>query len=274
MSKVKIRCPSCHKIGEIDINEDQIRGGNTLRGIISITLGKNQICNHTLVAYLDLNLALRDCLSMDFQIEIPDIRLKEDFKDKKPKIIEDDDIFLIKQNIIPQLLCFILHGCFLKEKILFIVENDVLTQLINQFLKFIFEDSFVIDVSVISEYEYLKNRKKYENYLIFNETKIIRDKEKVFEKKEKNLKIENNIVHNFYQEIDLKYSLILLRNEIRKAHTLSKTIKDFINTLYNTLLRQLKMRQLKMHHVSTEKASPEYLDRSDRMDQPDFFATT
>ena len=69
MEKIEVICPTCSKRGIIYTSKDIIK--ENPRGIIAINVYPKQICSHALVAYVERNLELRDCLAVDFQVELP-----------------------------------------------------------------------------------------------------------------------------------------------------------------------------------------------------------
>jgi hypothetical protein len=88
MAKVEIRCPSCAKIGKIEIKESIL--SQSIRGITAVNIPENLICEHSFIAYIDKNLAVRDCFIADFQIEIP--QLENDQKIKRIDVPDSDFI--------------------------------------------------------------------------------------------------------------------------------------------------------------------------------------
>ena len=75
MVKVEIRCPACSKVGKVEIEENII--SQSVRGITAVNVAEFLVCEHSFVAYIDKNLAVRDCFVADFQIELPQIEQQE-----------------------------------------------------------------------------------------------------------------------------------------------------------------------------------------------------
>ena len=88
MVKVEIRCPSCAKIGKIEIKESILN--QSVRGITAVNISERLICEHSFIAYIDKNLDVRDCFIADFQIELP--QLKSDQKIEKVDVPDSDFI--------------------------------------------------------------------------------------------------------------------------------------------------------------------------------------
>lgn len=221
-----ITCPSCNKNGFFDISEDIVK--QSARGIVALNLN-NQICSHNFIAYVDKNLMVRDCFLTDFEIELPEIDTKQENKS-----IPSADILnvsLIKLDLYPKTISFVIRGCFFKKKILFLSEAYLVNH-IKEFFSYIFRDSFEIDITVLLKDEYVKDKKKNKDLLIFEDNSIIQDKNKILDLKK--LKVEKNFVHKFFTELIPNPSLIILRNEIYKANLLSQTIIQFIKKLKKT----------------------------------------
>ncbi len=225
MPKIEIRCPACNKKGYMEV-DGVILERKMERGIMTINLGKDQICEHTFVAYIDNNLQVRDCFITDFQIEIPELAPSEIVLETKIPSSEELNVDLIKMNFYPLTLTFIIRGGFLNKKILVLSEDEFLNNFLKNFFEFIYKNSFNLDIIILSMEKYKKNKKNYEDFLIIKDKKIIRDKDKILDVKK--LKIESLIIQRFYSEYIANSSLLFLKNEIYKTYLLSKSIVDFI----------------------------------------------
>ena len=95
------------------------------------------------------------------------------------------------------------------------------------FFKFVTQDSFKYDISIITKEEYDTNKKDYKDSMIFENFNIIRNLKKLINPKK--LGVEKQIVNRFLSEYDSEYSYIVLKNEIQKAYQLSKDVLDFMN---------------------------------------------
>ncbi len=225
MPKIEIRCPACSKKGYMEI-DDSILERKMERGIMTINLGKNQICEHTFVAYIDNNLNVRDCFLTDFQIEIPELAPSQMVQETKIPSSEDVNVDLIKMDFYPLTLTFIIRGGFFNKKILVLSENEFVNSYLKNFFEYIYQNSFNLDLSLMSREKYKKNKKEYEDFLIIDNKKIIRDNDKILDVKK--LKIERIIIQRFLSESIPNSSLLILKNEIYKTYIFSKTIVDFI----------------------------------------------
>ena len=222
MVKVEIRCPQCSNKGKLEVEENLIIQSE--RGISAINVAENFICKHSFIAYIDKNFNVRDCFITDFTIDLPQIEVEQ----ITINIIPDKDIvnvYLLTLNLNALWLTYMLRACFFKKKILILNEFNLLNPHIMNFFRFIFQDTFDIDISIQKEANYKKIKKKYKNYIVIDKDKIIKDKEKILSKF---TKIERAIIQKFLAEQDPKTSLIILKNEISKAYKLSKDIDLYL----------------------------------------------
>lgn len=223
MTIIQITCPSCKKKGNIEISDEAIK--NVSRGLLAINVASNLICDHSFITYVDKNLTIRDYFIADFQIEIPDIAPTEDTEAKE--IISKDTLNLdaIKLNLSANLITHVLKSIFYNEKIAIISDLSFLNDHIHNFFTQLIDGSFDAYISVISEDEYKSNKKDYKEHIVLDGKKIIRDDKKVI--KPKKLKVEKQMVSNFFMEFDPTTSYFGLKNEIRKTFRLSQSIVDF-----------------------------------------------
>ena len=227
MNKIQINCPSCSKTGYIEISPDAMK--NTLRGLLAINIAKDIICSHSFIAYIDKNLNVRDYFVADFQIELPQMTPEEISKADKIPSKDIVDIDLIKLNIPAMLLTYILKSIFLKQKIVLIHDNEYLHNHIHNFFKYITQNSFEMDIIIITEEMYKNDKKNYKDSMVFERIDILRNvKNRINPKK---LSVEKQIVSRFVTEVGLSYSYIFLKNDILKAFEFSKAIVDLINEI-------------------------------------------
>ncbi|MFW9972237.1 MAG: hypothetical protein ACFFDF_18775 [Candidatus Odinarchaeota archaeon] len=224
MARIDIRCPICSKWDHIEISDDATK--NVSKGLLAINITSGMICDHSFIAYVDKNLIVRDCLVADFKIELTEDETTN--RTEKLKTPETDTIKfdLIKLNIPDTLMAYTLRAIFLGKKILILSNQEFLYNHIFNFFKYIIQNSFETHLKIISEMDYKKSKSEYEDYLIFKNRDIIRDKEKLINLKE--LEIERLIIQKFFAEYDLMAGLIILRNEISKAYEFSSSLKNFI----------------------------------------------
>jgi hypothetical protein len=255
MTKLEIRCPSCSARGHIDISEEALK--NVSKGLLAVNIAVGMVCEHSFVAYVDKNMQIRDYFIADFQIQIPEANSSKKAKKKVIPETESLDIDLIRINIPALLIAHVIRASFYGKKIIVISDQDFLYNHISNFFKFISRESFVIDLSFISDEEYKKNKKNYKDLLILEGIKIVRDPDKVISTRK--LDLEKSIAEKFLSEYDLMTSLIIIRNEIHKIYEYSKLIAEFIQNrgdkaitskmlidhISETHKDQLKMPQLK-----------------------------
>ncbi len=226
MVQITIHCPECHKRGKIEIAENIV--GESARGVTAVNVAEFLICSHSFIAYIDKNLAVRDCMVTDFKIELPQMDFAEELEADIPGV-ELVDIYLLTINIPPQALAYIIHACFFKKPILYLNDLEVVNTHLVNFFEFIFGDFFEVKIFLSTRQGYKKNKKQFKNYIVIDNNKVINDKEKVMNKK--NMKIENALVQKFFSELDTKSSLIIIKNEIKKAYELSLNLIELNNSL-------------------------------------------
>ena len=97
---------------------------------------------------------------------------------------------------------------FLKKKILIIFDNEFLRGYLYQFLQYITEGTFSHEVVLLSRKTYPKVKKEYKNYIILENSKVIKDKDKILNQKK--LKFEKTIVQKFFEEKRSKSSILII----------------------------------------------------------------
>lgn len=256
MPQIQIRCPSCKKIGTIEIDDNALK--NVTRGLLAVYVEVNTICEHSFITYVDKNLIIRDYFMPDFRVEIPKNVSIE--KVEEMEIPEEDiiNIDLIKLNLPATLITYIIKSIFLKNRIVIIFEEEFLYSHILNFFKYINQDMFEIDISLISQEEYKQNSKIYKDFMVFDRNEIVRNVKKSINPKK--LAVEKQIVHNFFSEVDMNSGLILLRNDIQKAYILSKAIVDIVkNRKKDEKVNMLKISK-ELEEMYNIKLSSQYLD--------------
>lgn len=225
-SRILIKCPSCSKTGYIEASE--VLTSKFDRGVTTIHILNNQICPHSFMVYIDKNLKLRNSFLTDFQVDLPQMVPERKTEHKRVPDSDVIDVYLIKINMSTHQLIYAIKGCLNNERVLSLNENGFLKNHIINLFNFIFQDSFEINIMIEKKEIYNNNRDYYRDFLIFDNTKIIRDKNKILKKKK--IKIETMIIQKFLGEEDAKLSLIILKNEIQKAFEISKKIMRLIDT--------------------------------------------
>ena len=225
MGKTEIRCPSCSKIGYVNVSDERLK--TVTRGLLAVNIASNTICNHCFIVYIDKNCNVRDYFVADFQVEIPEMAPVGGFDTSKIPSKDIIDIDLIKLNLPAMLVGYVLKAIFSKTKAIVIIDYLFLKNHIINFFKYITQDSFATDIEVMTEEEYKDKSKKYKDYLAFKGNEIVKNFKKLIDPKK--LKVEKSIVNRFLTEPDIGFSYIVLKNEVHKAFTLSKSIVEYAN---------------------------------------------
>jgi len=223
---ILLRCPVCEESGSINISEDIISA--TKRGIITVNVVEGLKCGHSFVVYLDMNFDIRDYFLADFTVELPKMEALQETRTKQNKDILD--MYLIRTNLLPLTLTFVIKACFSKSKLLIIQKDKFIRRHILTFLEDILKDSFDAEISIDSKKNYVKNKKGYKNYIVIEGNEILKDKKKIVDVKNKKLKIERKIVQLFFSEQEDDLSMFFLKNEIKKAYILSNSMVKYISS--------------------------------------------
>lgn len=228
MVKVIIKCPICNKVGRIELPEEFLVDTEK-RGLVTLNLGKDQICQHSFIAYIDNNYVVRDCFFADFQIELPQLEVSHSLYENQVPDSDVIDVKLINLNLHPLTLAYIIRSVLLKKKILLLSQDEFIHSHLRNFFNIIFKDSFEIDLSIEKSEVYKNNKKDYKDYVIFEDNKVVQDKRKILNNKK--VKIEKIFVQKFLLEYNSKIAIIFLRNEIQKAYELANELSTKINEL-------------------------------------------
>ena len=256
MPQIQIRCPSCHTNGIIEVDDYALK--NVTRGLLAVYVEVNMICEHSFVTYVDKNLIIRDYFIADFKIELPEKVPFEKIEGEEIPETERINLDLIKLNLPAMLITFVIKSIFLKKKTILIFEEEFLYSHILNFFRYITQNLFEIELSIISNEEYKNNSKQYKECMVFEGNEIVRNVKKSINPKK--LAVEKQIVHNFFSEVDEDSGLILLRNDMQKAYMLSKAIVKFIqNQKKNEKINMLKISK-ELENMYQIKFSNKYLD--------------
>lgn len=224
MAKLEIRCPICSQWEHIEISDDTTK--NVSKGLLAINIASGMICEHSFIAYVDKNLIVRDCLVADFKIELSEGAPTQETEEVITPETDTIKFDLIKLNIPELLMAYVFKAIFVGKKVLLISEEEFLYNHVINFFKYVMQNAFEFDITVINDEEYKKNKTDYKKHLIFKKREIIRDKDNIINPKQ--LDIERAMVQKFFIEYDLMAGLIILRNEINKAYEFSKSIAEYI----------------------------------------------
>lgn len=225
MKKLEVRCPSCSSRGYIEVSEEDIE--KAARGVFAVNILEGVTCEHSFVAYIDKNLAVRDTFIADFQLELPDMVPEQTITPDVSEQLESIDVDLIKLNLTASLLTHVIRAIFYKKKIYLIFDQSYMVDQVYRFIEYITLNSFETDVLVISGEQY--DMKNFKNAIILQGNRIIKDSGNILNPK--TLGIERSLVRKFLAEYEPKPSLIYLQNGLQKAYDLSRTIVDIVKNL-------------------------------------------
>lgn len=225
MKKLEVRCPSCSNRGYIEVLEEDVE--KAARGVFAVNVLEGVACEHSFVAYIDKNLAVRDTFIADFQLEIPDIVPEQEIAPDLSQQLELIDVSLIKLNLTASLLTHIIRAILFKKKIFLIFDQSYMVENVTRFIEYITLNSFKANILVISGERY--DIYNIEDSVILDGNKIIKDDDDIFNVKK--LNVERSLVRKFLAEYEPKPSLIYLQNGLQKAYDLAKTIVEIVKNL-------------------------------------------
>ncbi len=225
MKKLEVRCPSCSRIGYIEVSEEEVE--KAVRGVFAVNVSEGIACEHSFVAYIDKNLTVRDTFIADFQLELPEITSPRVKEPETSTQLESIDVSLIKLNLTGTLLVHIIRAIFFKKNVLILTDQAFMVDQIYNFLNYITEHSYKTTIRVKSEEQY--QSESYKDYIILKNNKILQDYDDILNPKK--ISIERVLVRKFLEEYEPIPSLIYLHNAIQKSYELSETIVERVNSL-------------------------------------------
>ncbi len=225
MKRLEVRCPSCSGRGQIEVSEEAVE--KAARGVFAVNVMEGVVCEHSFVAYIDKNLAVRDTFIADFQLELPDIVPEQVITPDVSEQLDSIDVGLIKLNLPAALLTHVIRAIFYKKQIYLIFDQSYMVDQVYRFIKYITLNSFETDILVISGEQY--DMKNFQDALILQGNQIIKDSDNILNPK--TLGIERSLVRKFLAEYEPKPSLIYLQNGLQKAYDLSRTIVEIVKNL-------------------------------------------
>lgn len=253
---VQVRCPTCSKQGKIEVSRDSLK--NVTRGLLAVNVSEGIVCEHSFIAYIDKNLQVRDYFTADFQIELPAVEeVKEEAKKKIPTK-QKLDLDLIKINLTPSLLVYLIKMVFLKENAIVVLEESFLKSHLQSFYEFITESSFDFNFTYLDNQEYKKRKKEFREQFVFKGKDLKNGNEEIINPK--NTYVEQAMIQRFFAENDTETGLIILKNEMQKIYDLANKLINFIATTEDIdTLNSKKMIDF-LSTVHNEKISLKFLD--------------
>ena len=221
--KIEVRCPACNRRGQMRVEENII--SKSERGITAVNVAENLVCEHSFIVYVDKNLAIRDSFICDFKIELPEIILEESKTVEPSSLAKKYDIDVIKYNLMPSFVIYVLKCILMAKKIALLSEDDFVSKSRIAFFKYITEESFNLELITLTKDDFKKDKKKYKDYIVLDGNQIIQDKEKIINLKK--LNFESTIVQKYFAEYDPEVSLIIIKNEMSKLFKFSEAIIKF-----------------------------------------------
>ena len=179
MKKLEVRCPSCSKRGYIEVSEEEVV--KAARGVFAVNVLEGVACEHSFVAYVDKNLAVRDTFIADFQLELPEVATDQVIEPDESEQLDLIDVGLIKLNFTASLLTHIIRGILFKKKIILLFDKSFMVDNIHDFIEYITLNSFKPDLFVVTGEQY--DMKIIKNSVILDGNIIIKDDDNILNPK-------------------------------------------------------------------------------------------
>ena len=226
MAKIEVRCPVCSSWEKVDVSDDATK--NIKKGLLAINVTAGTVCDHSFICYVDKNLTVRDSLIADFKIEAPEASEIQVTPDVEGTEIESIKFDLIKMNTTELMLAHIFRGILLGKDIVLIYYDQFLANHIINFINYVKKDLFEQKIIAMSKPDYSDNKKNYPNHLVLEKSVILKDNSRIINPKK--LEVEKRIAQKFLLEDDLVTGLIILRNEIKKAHEFANNLAKLLES--------------------------------------------
>ncbi len=221
-SNVYIQCPICHKSGNVKVPVALVKSKKA--GLSTITV-ERKICDHTFLIYVDKNFNMRESEKIEYFLS-PEI--VDEIDTSKEVNFDQNDIEKIKLNTYPLMLSYLLKGFFNAQRIGMILsdEKSYLSNLIKDFLTYLFEGTFDINFELYNYEEYYSKQKRENLDIVIQNIDILKDKNKIIT--DADFAIERGLIQKFYDG-DVKLETIkTLKLNIENAYILSKYLKKII----------------------------------------------
>ena len=221
-SDIEIICPVCRTKKSINIPARIIDKSKQLTSIL-IPIGR--ICDHAFIPFVDKQFKVRGYQKLDALLDNIESKPEPPFE-----LTPDDiDVIGIKINIKPEMIMYTLRGVFVKKKVLVLIDKNLeyLKEILSNFFEYLLQKSFDRDILIQTKGEYKKNKRFYSDFLILDGKNIIGKTKNSFKIDE--LKIESELIKDFFREGDSVLGLKNLRDKLREIHALSYKLFEFYN---------------------------------------------
>jgi hypothetical protein len=209
--KITVTCPICHEKKQVDIPKSLIKGASHLTAVL---IPKNIICEHTFHAFVDKNLTVRGYQKTDFELPLT----LEEAKLEENLLLDSElnDFEVIKWNISPENLEYLIKCIIFDKNVVFVLPDsqNELKEVIVRTLKFIFQDTFKQNLTILIKSSYKNMKNDFRNDIVIGWNKILRDKDNFLNKED--ITVEEKIVRNFYRNASKHDAIINLEYEIRQ----------------------------------------------------------
>ncbi len=223
-----IICPTCKSQKKIEIPNELIYDADN---IVTISVPKGLICEHTFHAFIDRDFEVRGYQLADLELPNADNDLKMLHLFERTRKSDILVVEIIRLNIKPQILSYLIRGNFFNKNVIFVVPETkiFLEPHIDYFFKLIFEKYFKLNISIVNEPNYVEIKSCFENDIVIGMNEIINDNDKIMNSTK--MVFETKIVNDFYFNPSSQNALIDIKYEIRKAFSICKNVINIVENL-------------------------------------------
>ncbi|MHA2399038.1 MAG: hypothetical protein ACXADU_09135 [Promethearchaeota archaeon] len=139
---------------------------------------------------------------------------------------EEESILKLKNNIKQEILIYIIHACLFRKRVLVSIKKEFngLIPELNNFINYIFQQSFTGDILIKSKSQYKKNKQLFEGYVVMGEKAIVNETRRLINSNQ--LKYERELIRTFYND-DSKSCILDLKERLEGIYMLSRHIYNF-----------------------------------------------
>jgi len=227
LKRIQIICPQCGAAGFVHVSKSLIQ--NSTRGVSTINIPKNQVCEHNFIAYVDKNFAVRDYFVADVSLEDLAVATEggnsQASSSKKKIAITESDYHQIRGIIGRKLFTYILHAIFLNSPLHLIYEKTEFFDQIVGVFEAITANAFEISLSIGTFRDYMTNKTDYNGVIVLDVASEMVLEDEIGILKMKKYITESEMIDKSFKQSNPTTSFIVMKNEIQKLYSLANIVK-------------------------------------------------
>ncbi|TXT62087.1 MAG: hypothetical protein BAJALOKI1v1_1030003 [Promethearchaeota archaeon] len=222
LQSVLIHCPICHKNGKVEVLVETIKNSPT--GLTTMEID-GDICEHRFLIYVDKSFTMRESELID-SVQSPDLVF--DTEDLRTDIFTLDEMNVIKINLYPITLSYILKCFFYNQEVAIVIseKKEYLKRIYKTLFNYLFEETFTIELHILTVNEYNSKKTELNLPIVLREVKILEDRNNFL--RNPDLSVERGFIQKFYAQDYGLESLNILKREIKNVFLLAKSIRELI----------------------------------------------